>query len=102
MQFQTQGKVTGATQFNDTVEGVTYDFTKLHIETSLDDSKGNAKGSATVAYEFGKSDEFKKMEHLSFPFMADLTMELVTTGKVQKQRVVAMKPLAMVKASDTK
>lgn len=93
MQFQTQGKVTGMKMFNDTMEGKTYDFTKLFIESNLDESKGVAKGFATVEYEFGTSEEFHKMKHLPFPFVADLTIELVTTGKAQKQRVIAMKPV---------
>lgn len=93
MQFQTQGKVTGIKMFNDEMEGKKYDFTKLFIESNLDESKGVAKGFATVEYEFGTSEEFQKMKHLSFPFIAELTIELVTTGKAQKQRVIAMKPV---------
>lgn len=93
MQFQTQAKVAGMKMFNDEVEGKRYDTTKLFIESNLDESKGVAKGFATVEYEFGTSAEFKKLQHLSFPFIAELTIELVTTGKAQKQRVVAMKPV---------
>lgn len=95
MQFNTQCKITGMKMFNDTMEGKTYDFTKLFIESNLDESKGVAKGFATVEYEFGTSEEFHKMKHLPFPFMADLTIELVTTGKAQKQRVIAMKPVKL-------
>lgn len=99
MQFQTQGKVTGMKMFNDTMEGKEYNFTKLFIESNLDESKGVAKGFTSVEYEFGKSDEFEKMKHLTFPFLADLTIELVTTGKAQKQRVIAMKPVQVLPAT---
>lgn len=93
MQFNTQGKVCGMKMFNDTMEGKTYDFTKLFIESNLDESKGVAKGFATVEYEFGTSEEFHKMKHLTFPFVADMVIELVTTGKAQKQRIIKMTPV---------
>lgn len=99
MKFETRGKVLGMKMFNDTMEGKVYDFTKLFIESELDESKGVAKGLTAVEYEFDTSAEFHKMKHLTFPFMADLTIELVTTGKAQKQRVVAMKPVQAVPAA---
>lgn len=96
MKFQTQAEVIGMKMFNDTMEGKTYNFTKLFIKSDLDESKGVAKGMTAVEYEFGTSDEFHKMKHLPFPFMADLTMEIVTTGKATKQRVISMKPVKVV------
>jgi hypothetical protein len=93
MQFTTRAKVLGMKMFNDTLEGKTYDFTKLFVESELDESRGVAKGFTAVEYDFSTSAEFQKMKHLSFPFVADLTIELVTTGKTSKQRVLAMKPV---------
>jgi len=92
MKFTTKAKITGMKFFKDTVDGKAYDSTKLFIETDLDDSQGAAKGYASTEYPFDKSDEFHRLAHLSFPFMAEVTIELVTNGKVQKQRVVAIKP----------
>ncbi|MFA7238884.1 MAG: hypothetical protein WC091_02135 [Sulfuricellaceae bacterium] len=94
MQFTTTAKVTGMKKFKDAVEGKSYDSTKLFIETNLDDSSGNAKGFASSEYPFSDSSEFDKLSHLPFPITAEITIELVTTGKVQKQRVIAIKPLA--------
>lgn len=97
MQFQTKAKVMGASYFNDTIEGQKHDFTKVYLEMSLDESRGTAKGFASQTMNWGTSEEFQKIKHLPFPFEAELTVELVTSGKVQKQRIVALKPLAMVK-----
>lgn len=96
MEFTTRAEVSGMKKFKDTVEGKEYDTTKLFIKTDLDSSQGNAMGFATVEYQFNDSGEFDKLKHLPFPFEADITIELVTTGKVQKQRVKSIKPLAMV------
>lgn len=97
MQFNTTVKVTGMKRFKDTVDGKPYDTTKLFIETDLDDSTGNAKGFASSEYPFSDSSEYEKLKHLSFPISAEVTIELVTNGKVQKQRVVAIKPLSYSK-----
>lgn len=96
MQFTTNGKVTGMKMFKDTIEGKAYDNTKLFIETDLDSSQGTAIGYASSEYPFADSSEFHKLKHMTFPFMAEITIELVTTGKVQKQRVVAIKPTKTV------
>jgi hypothetical protein len=96
MQFTTRAKVLGMKMFNDSLEGKTYDFTKLFVESELDESRGVAKGFTAVEYDFGSSQEFHKMKHLSFPFSADLTIELVTTGKTSKQRILSMKPVQPV------
>lgn len=96
MQFTTHGKVTGMKMFKDTVEGKAYDTTKLFIETDLDSSQGTALGYASSEYPFADSSEFMKLKHMTFPFMADITIELVTTGKMQKQRVVSIKPIKAI------
>lgn len=97
MQMTTRAKVTGATFFNDVIEGSRHDFTKVHLEMPLDDTTGRAKGYATQALNWGTSEEFGRIKHLPFPFEADITIELVTSGKVQKQRIVSLKPIQQVK-----
>lgn len=97
MQFKTQGKVLGASFFNDTIDGQRHDFTKIFLEMALDESTGRAKGFASQTMNWGTSEEFQQIKHLPFPFEAELTVELVTSGKVQKQRIVALRPLAAVK-----
>lgn len=93
MKFTTQAVVRGMKKFNDEVEGQRYDFTKLFIESDLDESKGTAKGQTCVEYEFGTSEEFDKMKNYPFPFPATLEIELVTNGKTSKQRVLSVKPM---------
>jgi hypothetical protein len=87
-----EATVEGMKRFKGNVEGVDYDSTKFYIKTDLDDSKGNAKGSATTEYSMGKSDEYDKYSHLSFPFTAVVEMEVVTSGKATKITLVTLKP----------
>lgn len=92
----TEVTVTGIKRSKGNFEGVDYDSTKFYISTDLDDSKGNSKGTATTEYSFGKSDEYDKWSHLTFPFQALAEMELVTSGKVTKVSLVALRPKAAV------
>jgi ABC-type uncharacterized transport system ATPase component len=93
MQFQTKAKVLGAKCFNDTIDGQKFDSTTIFVEMALDESRGTAKGFASQNMGWGSSEEFQKIKHLPFPFEAELTVELVTSGKTQKQRIVALKPI---------
>jgi len=98
MKFTSQIKVLGMKASKGTLEnGNTYDSTKVYVETGLDDSKGNAKGFSAVEYSLGSSDEYNKYKHLPFPFIAEATLEIVTTGKVQKTQLADLKPLEIVK-----
>lgn len=97
MKFTTKATVTGAKMFKDSIDGQSFDQTTLFVQVGMDESKGTAKGFATQSFQWGTSDEYHKIKHLPFPFDAEIEMELVTTGKQQKQRIVGLKPLAMVK-----
>lgn len=98
MRFTTQIKVLGMKASKGTMEnGTSFDSTKVYVETELDESRGNAKGFAGVEYSFGLSDEFNKFKHLPFPFMAEATVEIVTTGKAQKTQLVEVRPLEVAK-----
>ena len=78
-------------------EGAVYDSTKVYAMTDMDETKGNAKGFATIEYGFAKADEFDKYKHLTFPFKADCELEFVTSGKAQKMILLSVKPVAAVK-----
>jgi hypothetical protein len=94
MQFQSKVKVLGMKSNKGTMDGgQSYDSTKVYVETPLDDSKGNAKGYAVAEYTLGLSTEFEKFKALAFPFEATATLELVTTGKVQKTQMTALVPI---------
>jgi len=85
--------ITGMKAAQGDFEGTAYDSTKVYAMTDMDESKGNAKGFATVEYVFGKSDEFEKYKHLTFPFKAACELEFVTNGKTQKMVLHSVKPL---------
>lgn len=90
--------ITGMKASKGEFEGTGYDSTKVYAMTDMDETKGNAKGYATVEYGFSKADEFEKYKHLTFPFKADCEMEFVTSGKAQKMILLSVKPVAAVKA----
>lgn len=97
MKFTSDVKVVGMKGSKGEFEGTRYDSTKVYVETSLDESKGTAKGVSTVEYSFGTAEEFEKFKHLPFPFMAAADMEIVTTGKAQKTVMLGLKPKSQVK-----
>jgi len=98
MKFNTQIKVLGMKSSKGMMEnGQSFDSTKVYVETALDDTKGSAKGFAVAEYSFGLSTEFSKFKHLPFPFLADATLEIVSTGKAQKTQIVDLKPTELAK-----
>lgn len=89
--------ITGMKSSKGDFEGTSYDSTKVYAMTNMDETKGNAKGFATVEYGFGKSDEYDKFKDLAFPFKADCELDFVTSGKAQKMILTAIKPTAAAK-----
>lgn len=85
--------VTGMKGSKGTYEGVSYDSTTVFVQVKLDDSKGTAKGHATGEYKFGDASTFDKYKHLPFPFQAEIELETVTSGRVMKTVITALKPL---------
>jgi hypothetical protein len=77
--------------------GTAYDSTKVYIETRFDESKGNARGTATTEYNMGKSDEYQKFAHLPLPFIAEAEMDNVTNGKSRTTVILSLKPVEPVK-----
>lgn len=104
MKFKSNVKVTGMKFSKGSMDnGTTFDSTKVYVETDLDQSKGTAMGTATAEYNLGKSDEYKKYEHLAgaFPFMAEAEMEIVTNGNTQKTIILSLRPIDAVKPGKT-
>lgn len=98
MKFVSQVKVTGMKPSKGILEnGTTYNSTKVYVETALDDTKG--KGFASAEYNFGEASEYDKYKHLTFPFVADVEMEITSSGKAQKTVVRGVKPVANAKAA---
>lgn len=92
MKFTTEVTVTGAKQYNNVIDGVKHDFTKLFVMTELSDQSG--VGQATVEYKWGTSDNYKKIQDKDFPFLAKASMEIVTTGTRQSTIIHDITPVA--------
>ena len=92
MKFTTEVTITGAKQYNNVIDGVKHDFTKLFVMTELSDQSG--VGQATVEYKWGTSDNYKKIQDKDFPFAAKASMEIVTTGTRQSTIVHDITPVS--------
>ena len=93
MEVVMQGKVTGMKSFKGTIEGEDIDSCTVFVEAVL---KGDgSKGYASQKYAWGKSENAKKLQHLEFPFVAEVRCENVTDGRGGASlRVVDIRPLA--------
>jgi hypothetical protein len=86
--MQTQKAVIlGMKRFVGTVEGKSYDTTKIYVQAKLDDSTGNGIGYASQEFPAGSSEIFDKYKGTPLPAEFEIDLELVTTGKVMKQIV---------------
>lgn len=92
MKFTTDVTITGAKQYNNVIDGVQHNFTKLFVMTDLSDHSG--VGQATVEYKWGTSDNYKKIQDKEFPIAAKAAMEIVTTGTRQTTIVHDITPVA--------
>lgn len=99
MKFTSRIHVVGMKSSKGTLEnGTGYDSTKVYALVDLDASKGTAKGMASSEFNLGTSAEFQKYTELPFPFEAEAEMEIITSGKVTKTVMHALKPVARAKA----
>lgn len=73
--------------------GTSFDSTKVYVEVAMDESKGNAKGSAVGEFSMGTAAEFEKFKHLPFPFRGIGDFEVVTNGKTSKTVLHGIKPV---------
>lgn len=92
MQFQTQMKIVGAKYSKGTLDnGQVYDSTTLFVEVPLDDSKGSACGICTSEFRWGTSENYRLIEAQKLPLVVNATLEIVTSGKIQKTQLVGIK-----------
>lgn len=73
-------QVLGAKGFKGNVDGTDYDSCKLYVLMDVSDKAGTEVGFNASPLAFGKSDEFHKLKHLTFPLQAELEMKLTTKG----------------------
>ncbi|GAB3258108.1 hypothetical protein [Chitinimonas naiadis] len=90
--------VLGIKSFSGDIDGSHIDTASIFVITPLDDTRGTAKGYATVEYKAGTSEIFQKVKHLPFPHEAELVIENVTSGKVVKTVVRDYKPVVQQNA----
>lgn len=95
MRFKSQVKVSGMKSSRGQLEnGTVYDFTRVFVETELDEASGTCKGFSVEDYKFGKSDNFHVYKHLEFPFVADVEFDLTTSGSKSVTSIVSITPVA--------
>lgn len=72
MRFKSEVKVLGMKSSKGQMDnGTAFDSTKVYTETSLDDSKGTAKGFAVAEFTLGTSAEFDKVQASALPVRGD-------------------------------
>lgn len=96
LQFSSECVITGAKSFNQTVDGIAHDFTKISV--MVDFAEGVGVGGETVQYKWGKSENYKKIQDLPFPLKAKIDFELATTGSRQTTIVKNVTPLTSAPA----
>lgn len=97
MKFKSQVKILGMKASRGQLEnGTAYDFTRVFVETELDETSGMAKGFAVEDYKYGKSDTFAGFKHLEFPFLADAEFDLTTSGTKTVTMILSIVPVARV------
>ncbi len=100
MRFESTVRVCGMKQSKGEMDnGQKYDSTKVYVEIGLDESKGTARGSASVEYSLGTSEEYLKFSNIPIPFTGLAQFEIVTSGKVQKTQMIGLVPVQDKKAA---
>lgn len=87
--------VMGIKSFKGAIDGKDFDSASIFVVTSLDDTRGTAKGYASVEYKAGDSSLFQRVKHLPFPHEAEIVIETVTSGSAQKTIVREYKPVGL-------
>lgn len=95
MKFVTDAIISGGKHYNDTVDGVRHDFTKIFVMTEL--NKESGFGAATVEYKWGTSENIKKIQDIPVPFNAKIHMEIITNGNKQMTIVHDVVPVTTPK-----
>jgi hypothetical protein len=98
MKFKTNVTVYGMKASKGTMDnGMAFDSCKIYCLADMDERKGNMKGQAAVEYTIGEAAEFDKFRHLSFPFEAEASFEIVSTGSTQRTIVSDLVPISLAK-----
>lgn len=79
MSFKAKFLVLGVRCFNDEVEGVRHNFTKVNVVMDMPDRK-NANGQDCIAMNWGDATNFEKLSEVVFPMELELTINPTTKG----------------------
>lgn len=92
MEMKAQATIRGAKMFKGDLDGKGIDSGKLFIEVALKASD-NSFGMCTEVLKCKDSSIVQGIKHLSFPFLAELDIDLVSGSKGVDQTVMAVRPL---------
>lgn len=99
MQMQAKATIRGAKMFKGRMDdGKEIDSGKLFVEVILKESD-NAFGMCTEPMKCKSSEVVQSIKHLSFPFIAELDIEMVSGSKGMEQTVLAVRPVQAIKAA---
>jgi hypothetical protein len=97
MQVKAQATVRGAKMFKGTMDdGKAIDSGKLFVEVILKESD-NAFGMCTELMKCTNAAVVESIKHLTFPFIAELDIEMVSGSKGMEQTVRAVAPIKAIK-----
>lgn len=99
MEMKAQATIRGAKKFKGAMDGgKEIDSGTVYIEVQLKESE-NAFGSCTEAVRCKDSSIVSAIQHLPFPFIAELTIVMESTGKGagMQQKIVGIKPVQGIK-----
>jgi hypothetical protein len=98
MQMKAQATIRGAKMFKGRMDdGKEIDSGKLFVEVILKESD-NAFGMCTEPMKCRNSSVVESIKHLTFPFIAELDIEMVSGSKGMEQTVLSVAPLKSIKA----
>lgn len=78
--MEMQIRVLGARQFNDTIEGKAYNFTKLRLEMPVPRNSKTECGTNVVEAIFGEASAYAEVSKIKFPCMCMVDLENTSRG----------------------
>lgn len=98
MQFKNKVKILGAKSVDfKTDDGRHYDHVALYCEVPLDVSQGTAVGNACEVFNWQDRHNLVLLKQHKFPLEAEITFEMVTSGKSTKFVVLSVELPAVPK-----
>lgn len=96
MLMQAQATIRGAKMFKGNLDGKDIDSAKLFVEVVLKESD-NSFGMCTEPVKCKSSEIVQGIKHLTFPFIAEMDVEIVSGSKGMEQTIIAVRPIKAIK-----